>query len=58
MGYPAECFCWIIAINVAHISTVEGKTQSSLDFSPSIVNSILVKQINLSMLWNIVLYSH
>lgn len=23
MGYPAECFCWIIVINVAHISAVE-----------------------------------
>lgn len=45
MGYPAECFCWIIVINVAHISAVEGKNQSSLDFPTSIVNSILVKQI-------------
>lgn len=23
MGYPVECFCWIVAINAAHISTVE-----------------------------------
>lgn len=23
MGYLVECFCWIIAVNAAHISTVE-----------------------------------
>lgn len=23
MGYPVECFCWIIAVNVAYISAVE-----------------------------------
>lgn len=45
MGYPVECFCWIVAINAAHISTVEGKNQSSFNFSISIINSILVKQL-------------
>lgn len=58
MGYLVECFCWIIAVNAAHISTVEGKCQSFFDFLFQLPTAGGKINFDLPMLWNIVLYSN